>query len=140
MGKTVWPGGVPKGHNGSKRNHFACLVASLEACDVVGLHPKAILGLGEDLIGAAQIIEIVDVCRSEINLHCLEHPLGGHPELCRPDSVYVCEDVWRGAAKRRKHTSQTWIGIRRGSQAPCCRFQGNRPEISLVLQHHLETA
>ena len=51
--QPVWPGGIAEGHYGPERNHVAGLVAGLQPSNIVGLHPKAILGLCEDLVCAA---------------------------------------------------------------------------------------
>ena len=46
---TIWP----------------CAVADLEPANVLGLEPKPLVGLDPDLVGAAELVEIIDVRRAE---------------------------------------------------------------------------
>ncbi len=52
-------------HQRAERHHLALRVAHLEPADVLGLEPKPLVGLDPDLVGAAELVEIVDVRRAQ---------------------------------------------------------------------------
>ena len=69
--------------HGTDGNHVAGEVAGLEASDVFDVVAKFRLGLGDDLIGATESIEIVYVEATEIDLKCFEQARQGNAlRLC----------------------------------------------------------
>ena len=56
----------------AQRDHLALLVADLEPADVLGLEPEPLVGLDPDLVGPAELVEVVDVGRAERRLERAE--------------------------------------------------------------------
>ncbi len=65
---------------GGERDHVAGGVAGAEQADVGGLVAEGRVGLDDDLVGAAEAVEIVHVDRAEVGLHGLE-------ERCEIDAL-----------------------------------------------------
>ncbi len=60
-----------------------------------GTERKSLVGLRDDLVGAAEFVEVVDVERPEIDLHRVENVLHADAELLRLRAVEVGEDLGR---------------------------------------------
>ena len=76
-------------YQGAEGDHFPGAVASLKAGDVVGGVAKLGLGHGEDLVGAAEEVEVVHVHRAEGDLECLVDVGERDAEVFRSGAVDV---------------------------------------------------
>ena len=73
---AIGPGDVAELGDGADRHHVAARVARLEIGDVAYVLAIGAVGLRRHPIGAAEIVELVDVGRTEIDLEGLEHAVG----------------------------------------------------------------
>ena len=78
-----------RGRDRPDGDHLAGIVAGLIAADVVRSQPVGFIRLRHDLIGAPQIVEVVDIGRAQINLQRLENSLRWHAQLGGPDTIDV---------------------------------------------------
>src|SRR3546814_17442023 len=76
------------------RHHRAAVRPRLEVGDVRNALAERRVGLRGDAVGAAEQVEIIDECRSQIDLQCLEHPLGRDAARIRLRPVHVRNNTW----------------------------------------------
>ncbi len=137
------PVGTGAGRHGDERGqrqHRPGGIAYLQAPDGFGLHAVRRIGLGSDLVGATEAVEVVDVQRAEVDLQCLEH-IGQANALA----------LHLGAVDH--HLELRGIDIEAGHQAPELAGlsglhhqhlglpgQGFQPGAAAILDLHLEAA
>ena len=69
-------------HERAQRDHLALAVAHLEPADVLGLEAELLVGLHAHLVGAAELVEVVDVGRAERrSAACRRRASSGTPRL-----------------------------------------------------------
>src|SRR5262249_16377013 len=71
-----WSADLPDAAKRSERYHFAVGIANLEQADFAEVVAVLPASLDIHLPGAAELVEVVDVQGSEINLQCREHVEG----------------------------------------------------------------
>ena len=89
---AVWAGDALDVRHGGQRHHGAAGGPRLQLPDLRFVLAERRVGLGEDLIGMVQIVEIVDVARPQIGLQGVEHRAVRHAEILGLDPVYIGED------------------------------------------------
>ena len=99
------------------------------------------VGLGRHPVGAAEIVEVVDVGRAEIDLQRLEHPVGRHAEHLGAHPVDVGIDLGRARVEQREDAGQAGRpGWRRPTISCVAASSAGRPRPRLSCDHHLEAA
>ncbi len=63
---------IADGHHRAERHHLAARVPHLEPRDVLRRGAERGIGLDDDLVRAAELVEVVDVHRPQVHLHGLE--------------------------------------------------------------------
>src|ERR1700693_5338491 len=101
-------------------------VAGLITADVVRSQPVSFIRLRHNLVGPPQIVEVVDVSGTQINLQGLENSLRWHTQLGGPDTVDISIKLGRGAVEGRKDTRQARVRIGGRRQLLCRGFEGGR--------------
>ena len=81
-------------HQRAQRHHVALGVARLQLQDVLWMHAEVGIGLCDDLIGAPEAIEVVDVQRSQIHLHGLKDVRDSHALRLGAFTVHFNAHLW----------------------------------------------
>ena len=81
-----------------------------------GVLPEAAVGLRDDLVGAAEIVEVVDVLRAEIDLQRVEHVGRRQPDLLGLLAVDIGIDRRRARAEQGEDAGKGRILVRGGDQ------------------------
>ncbi len=96
--------------------------------------------LDQDLEGATEIIEVVDVLRTEIELQGGEHVRRSEADLFRLQAIDVCVQERRSRVVEREYAAEGRILVRCHDQLVCRVRQSLGTEVVAVLQHQLEPA
>jgi len=90
---TVRAGDIAELSDRADRHHLAPVVPRLQIDDVVDVVSKRSVGLRRHPIGAAEIVEVVNIGRAEIDLQRLEHTVGRNFEHLGADPIDVGIDL-----------------------------------------------
>ncbi len=60
-------------NQGPDGHHLAFGIANVEVADIVWLDPEPVVGLGLDLPGPSEFVEIVDISRTQVCLQRAEY-------------------------------------------------------------------
>ena len=90
----------------AERHQRAGRAADLEPQDVVAVEAEALVGLGADLVDAAEEVEVVDVGRAEIDLQRVEDVRQRHVQHLRLGAVDLEVDLRRVGAEGREHAGE----------------------------------
>ena len=137
---AVRPGDVAELGDRADRHHLAFVVARLQIDDVADLVAEWRIGLGRYPVGPAQIIEVVDVGRAEIDLQGLKDAVGRDAEHLGAHTVDIGIDLWRPGVEQRKDADETGRLIGRRDNLLRRRLERRQSASTLILHHHLEAA
>src|SRR5262249_18266086 len=122
------------------RHHLAGCIAGSEAGNVLRGAPELLVALYPDLIGAAEVVEVVHVLLAEVHLQrrkyvgwCEAYLFGFHP-------IDVGIDRRRAGVEQGEHTGEGRVLVGRRHERAGGFFQRLRAEPAPILQHHLEAA
>ena len=101
--------------------------------------PEPAVRLDDHFVGSAEVIEVVDVLRAEVDLQRVEHVGRREPDLLGHQSVDVSIDRRRPSIEQCEHASEARVLV--GCSHKCVGgvHEGLCAQSSAVLQHHLET-
>ena len=131
---------VLEGGDGSQRHHLALGIAGLVIGDLGELLAEGAVGLDQHLIGAAQIVELVDIGGAEIDLEGLEDLIRRHPQHLGPYPVDIGIDIGRVGIEHREDAGELGLLVAGGDHVLDRAVEGRESASSPVLHHHLEPA
>ena len=137
---AVGPGDVAELRDRADRHHLAPVVAGLQIDDVADVVAERRVGLRRHLVGAAEVVEVVDVGRAEIDLQRLEHPVGRDAEHLGAHPVDVGIDLGRAGVEQREDAGEARDLVGGGHDVLRRRLERRQAAAALVLHHHLEAA
>src|SRR5262249_8625031 len=120
--------------------HLTRRVAYLQAGHVLGCTPELPVSLDEDLVGSSEIVEVVDVFRTEIYLQRGKYVSWRKADFFRFHAIDIRVDRRRSRVEQREHSGEVWILVGRVDQSICGAHERLRAKVCTVLQHHLEAA
>ena len=132
---AIGGGLVPEPGHRADRHHLARGVAGLEALDIRGVPPEAAVGLGDDLVGPAEIVEVVHILRAQIDLQGVEHIRGREPDLLGLLAIDVGIDGGRAGTEQREDAGEGRILVGGGDQGLRRMGERIRAEPGAVLHH-----
>jgi hypothetical protein len=105
-GDAIGAGLVLEGRDRTDRHHAARIGARLQLRDVGCVVAEGCIRLSGHAEGAAEQIEVVDVCGAQIDLERLEHAARGHAEHVGLGAIDIGIDTWRGGVVEREDVHQ----------------------------------
>ena len=103
------------------RHHLAAVVACLQIDNVVNVVAERRVGLRRHPVSPAEIVEVVDIGRAEIDLQGLEHPAGRDFEHLGAHPVDIGVDLGRARIEQREDADEARGLIGGGDEVLCCR-------------------
>ena len=98
------------------RHHLARRVARFQPRDVLRVLPETAVGLRDHLVGAAEIVEVVDILRAEIDLQRVEDVGRRQPDLLGLLAIDIGVDRRRARAEQREYAGEARILVGGGDQ------------------------
>ena len=102
--------------------------------------PELAVGLDEDLVSSAEIVEVVDVLRTKIDLQGGEYISRHEADFFGFQAIDIGVDRRRPGVEQREDSSKVGVFVRRVDQGICGAHERLRAEPAPVLQHQLEPA
>src|SRR5262249_37774316 len=127
-------------HQGSQRDHLADAVADLELLQVLDLPAEIGIRLHVDLPGAAELVEIVYVQRTEVDLQGVEDLAHRNAHGLGRGAVDVEVEPGGIGAEAGERIAQTGRLCALDNDAIGNVLQRLAPEVGSVLDNNLETA
>src|SRR6516164_3376867 len=121
-------------------HHLAGRVAYLQAGNVLRGTPELPVGLDEDLVSPAEIVEVVHILRTEIYLQRGKHISRREADFFGFHAINIRVDRRGAGIEQGEHAGEVRILVGGVDQGICGAHESLRAEASTVLQHHLEPA
>ena len=102
--------------------------------------PELAVGLDDDLVSSAEIVEVVDVLRTKIDLQGAEYISRREADFFGFQTIDIGVDRRRPGVEQREDSSEVGVFVRRVNQGICGAHERLRAEPASVLQHQLEPA
>ena len=97
--------------NRADRHHLVVLAAHIKIEQIVRLQAGPRLGLHIDLQRKPELVELVDVSRSEIGAQCGEDVADRDAQRLRPVAIHGHGDVRSAGTESRQDVLQPFVGI-----------------------------
>jgi hypothetical protein len=123
----------------ANRYHLATGIADLKPSNIFLIPAKLLVGLNHHLVGAIQVVEVVYIGRTQVDLQ-----RGEHVGRCQPDLLgFLTVDVHiqgrRAGVIEGKHTSERRILVGRRDKRIGRSGEFLRCVVSMILDHELES-
>ena len=134
------PADVAHVHERAEPDHLALVVAHLELQDVGHFVAKLLIGLDVDLPGPAELVEVVDVERAEIDLQRVEHVADGNAQGHALGAVHVEIQPGRVHAGTVRQSLQTRRPVAAIDELIGDALQVSESHVAAILDDELESA
>ena len=122
------------------RHHFAEVVSGFQIRKIAGGQAEAVVRLGIHLICASQEIEVVDVGRSHVDGHRLEHAGDRNAQQFGLRAVDVGIDLRRAGIEQRERLGEARIAATAPTTSQVAFSSAGRPRPAAILDVSLEAA
>ena len=93
-------------HQSANGNHLALVVAYVEGSNVLRFNPELVIGLDLDLPGTPELVEVIDISRTEIGLQRIEYLAQRNAQFFGLGAVDFSEKLWKVKGERKNTASR----------------------------------
>ena len=131
---------IAHAHHRTQRHHATGGIARLEVQDLLFARTERRIGLGDDLIAAAEQVHIVDVQRTQVHLQCFKHIAQRHVVALGTHAVDVGIDLRHVHTIVREHAHHARRLVGRGHKLLQHLIEPAIAQRTAVFDLHLEAA